>query len=280
MMDDRTNQNQIKAYEDVSFLKQDICRPIRLQLELLKPEVIMQEENILSTIVVMGSARQPSPEVAATMVKEAEQTLADDPRSPELQQALTLARRLQKQSRYYSMAREFAAIASREGQKKGKGHYVVMTGGGGGIMEAGNLGATDVNGKSIGLNISLPFEQVANPYITKKLSFIFHYFSIRKMHFLMRARALVAFPGGYGTMDEVFEALTLIQTKKIPPFPIILFGSEFWQKIIDWDGFLEWGMICPEDLKLFSICDNAEDGWQCVRRYWHENGKGTHRNIS
>ncbi len=266
----RPNYEQQKAYEDVDFLKQDVCRPIRLQLELLKPETAMQEQNIQSTIVLMGSARQTSPEEAETELRAAEQAAEEEPESQEKQRRLRLARRMREQSKYYAMAREFAAIASREGRRRGDGHYVVMTGGGGGIMEAGNRGAADVDAKSIGLNISLPFEQVANPYSSKELSFIFHYFSIRKMHFLMRARTLAAFPGGFGTMDEVFETLTLIQTGKTKRFPVVLFGSEFWNSVIDWDKFVEWGMICPEDLDLFHICDNAQDGWKCITEFWEE----------
>lgn len=270
MPDERLNKNQLKAYEDVNFLKQDVCRPIRLQLELLKPEVTMQEQKIISTIVVMGSARQPAPDTAAEQVREAEAAAASEPDSKEHQAKLKTARQMQKQSRYYTMARTFSALASREGQAKGNGQYVVMTGGGGGIMEAGNRGAADVGGKSIGLNISLPFEQMANPYITPELNFIFHYFSIRKMHFLMRACALAAFPGGFGTLDEVFETLTLIQTEKIKRFPIVLFGREFWEQVVDWEKLVDWGMICPQDLKLFKICDSAEEGWECIHQYWKE----------
>ncbi len=273
MSEKRTGKDQLKAYEDVDFLKQDVCRPIRLQLELLKPETAMQQANIQSTIVLMGSARQSSPEAAEAELQAAEQAAAAEPGSQETARRLRLARRMRSQSKYYAMAREFAAIASREGQHKGNGHYVVMTGGGGGIMEAGNRGAADVGSKSIGLNISLPFEQAPNPYISDGLSFIFHYFSIRKMHFLMRARALVSFPGGFGTLDEVFETLTLIQTKKAERFPVILFGREFWERVIDWDKLVEWGMICPEDLDLFRICDTAREGWECIRRFWQENGE-------
>ncbi len=279
MIEGTSNKDQLKAYEDVDFLKQDVCRPIRLQLELLKPEVTMQRENVRSTIVVMGSARQTSEEQANQDLEAAERALVENPGCDELRERLRLAERMRRQSGYYAMAREFAALASREGRLKGEGHYVVVTGGGGGIMEAGNRGAHDVGAKSVGLNISLPFEQVANPYITDELNFIFHYFSIRKMHFLMRARALAAFPGGFGTMDEVFETLTLIQTKKVPRFPIVLFGHEFWDEIIDWAMFREWGMICPEDLDLFRICESAEEGWECICEYWQVHEPTTQCNV-
>lgn len=267
-MANKNNNKNLKAYEDIDFLKQDVCRPVRLQLELLKPDVIMEREKIISTIVIMGSARQPSPEEAKQRKSEAEAEVAANPGSEDAKRNLRFARQIEDQSRYYTMAREFAALVSREARKRGNGHYVVTTGGGGGIMEAGNRGAADEKAKSIGLNISLPFEQIPNPYITDELSFIFHYFSIRKMHFMMRASALVAFPGGFGTMDEVFETLTLIQTKKIQPFPVILFGQSFWEEIVNWEKFKEWEVINPEDLDLFKICDSAEEGWNHIRHFW------------
>ncbi len=279
MVEATSNNKPLKAYEDVDFLKQDVCRPVRLQLELLKPDVAMQRENVLSTIVLMGSARQPSPEAAEAMVAEAEAAVAANPDSEEVKARLRLARQMERQSEYYTLARDFAALASREGRKKGEGHYIVMTGGGGGIMEAGNRGAADESRQSVGLNISLPFEQVPNRYITPELNFEFHYFSIRKMHFLMRARALAAFPGGYGTLDEVFEALTLIQTRKIPDFPIVLFGREFWQGMVNWEMLRDWGMICPGDLDLFKICDTAEEGWRCIVEYWDSHGSEPQRNV-
>ena len=258
----------LKAYEDVAFLKSEHCRAVRLQLEMLKPEVVMSAEGVRSTIVIFGSARLPSPEKAAREVARAERELASHPDSESLRAALDWARAMQEQSRYYTVAREFAALISRHGQTCDACDYVVVTGGGGGIMEAGNRGAADVSAKSVGLNISLPFEQEPNPYITPGLCFQFHYFSIRKMHFLLRAKALCAFPGGFGTMDELFETLTLIQTGKIPRIPVLLYGREFWEELINWDVFVRRGLISPEDLELFSYCETAEEGWQAIRTFY------------
>lgn len=261
--------SMLKAYEDVEFLKTDACRAIRLELEFLRPDLAMFEQQVISTIVVFGSARIPSPELAEKALAEAEKADAVSPHDAAAQNSLKRARAMLSQSHYYTVAREFAAIASREGQEDGPLHFVVITGGGGGIMEAGNRGAADVGAKSIGLNISLPFEQHPNPYITPGLGFEFHYFSIRKMHFLKRAKALCAFPGGFGTMDEVFEALTLVQTKKIPPMPIVLFGREYWDRIIAWQEFVDRGLISPEDLKLFHICETASEGWEHICAFYN-----------
>lgn len=258
----------LKAYEDVAFLKRDECRPVRLQLELLKPEVIMAENDIHSTIVLFGSARTPDPDTAREALAVAEKALAETPEDPVRRTGLKRAQEALRQSHYYQLARDFAAMVSSRCQIEGKRDYVVITGGGGGIMEAGNRGAADVGAKSIGLNISLPFEQHANPYITPDLSFHFHYFSIRKMHFLLRAKALCAFPGGFGTMDELFETLTLIQTRKIQRIPVILFGREFWETVINWQGFVERGLICPEDLAMFSYCETAEAAWEIIDEFW------------
>jgi len=261
---------QLKAYEDVEFLRSDVCRAVRLQLEFLKPDAAMDRLGVRSTIVLFGSARIPCPATASLRLAEAEEALRESPADPDRQEAVRLARALQEQSHYYDTAREFAALASRHCQCAACRELVVVTGGGGGIMEAGNRGAHDVGAVSIGLNISLPFEQAPNPYITPELSFQLHYFSIRKMHFLKRARALCAFPGGFGTMDELFETLTLIQTGKIPRIPVVLFGREFWQDIVNWDAFVRRGLISPHDVELFHLSDRALDGWNHIRRFYGE----------
>ncbi len=264
---------QIKAYEDIDFLKSDVCRPVRLQLELLKPDVVMSEHNIRSTIVLFGSARTRAPEAAAARLTDAEAALELEPDSAQRQQDVRIAKRMVADSRYYEVARNFAKLVSSRCQIQERCEYVVVTGGGGGIMEAGNRGASDVGAKSIGLNISLPFEQKANPYIPSELCFNFHYFSIRKMHFLLRAKAMCAFPGGFGTMDELFETLTLIQTGKIRRIPVILFGREFWEGLVNWDALVERGLVSPEDLDIFTYCETAEQAWDVIEQFWRgENG--------
>lgn len=260
----------LKAYEDVEFLKRDVSRSLRLQLEFLKPDTVMQDHKVRSTIVVFGSARVPDPEPAPQVVAAAEEKLAGDPNNPVLQQALLRAKALQGMSRYYQVARDFAALVSSTCQSFERCDFVIMTGGGGGIMEAGNRGAHDVGAKSVGLNISLPFEQYPNPYITPELVFQFHYFSIRKMHFLMRAKALCAFPGGYGTMDELFECLTLIQTRKIKPMPVVLFGREFWEKFLNWQYLADSGLIGPDDLSIFRYAETAQEGWGHICEFWRQ----------
>jgi hypothetical protein len=264
----------IKAYEDVAFLKSDACRPVRLQLELLKPEVVMQQEGIRSTIVLFGSARIPAPEDVPALLATAEKAAADAPESAAAAAQLQRVRRLVDLSRYYTVAREFAALVSRESQTRKDCDFVIITGGGGGIMEAGNRGAADVQAKSVGLNISLPFEQQANPYIPPELVFHFHYFSIRKMHFLLRARALCAFPGGFGTADELFETLTLVQTRKIAPMPIVLFGRAFWERLINWQMLADLGLISPEDLEILHFSEDAHEAWAYIREFWRrQSGK-------
>lgn len=260
----------LKAYEDIEFLRSDVCRAVRLQVEFLKPDTTMERFGVRSTMVVFGSARIPSPPEAARRLAEAERAFRENPRDPARREALRVIRALHRQSHYYEMARELAALASQHCQRSACREFVVITGGGGGIMEAANRGAYDAGAVSIGVNISLPFEQQANPYITPELSFQLHYFSIRKMHFLKRARALCAFPGGFGTMDELFEALTLIQTRKIPRIPVVLFGSEFWREIINWKAFVRRGLISPDDLGLFHVADTARDGWDHIRKFYGE----------
>ena len=238
--------NPPKAYENIAFLNSAYCRPIRLQLEYLHPEVTMREEGINSTIVLFGSARIPSPETAKKC------------KNPKLADLVS----------FYEEARKLAKLISSTCQTNHICEYVVVTGGGGGIMEAGNRGAHDADCKSISLNITLPFEQEANPYVTPGLNFEFRYFHMRKMHFLSRAKAICIFPGGFGTFDELFEALTLIQTGKIDTMPVILFGTKHWKRLIDWDYLAECGVISPKDLDLLTFCDTAEDAWKTITDFY------------
>jgi uncharacterized protein (TIGR00730 family) len=240
------------AFTDVDFLLREELRPIRLQLELLKPELVQNEHGVESTIVFFGSAR-----VVATEVAERELAAA---RAAGDARLLKAAQTRLAMSRYYEEARRFAAIVTRRSASLDKPIYVV-TGGGPGIMEAGNRGAFEVGGKSVGLNIVLSHEQVPNRYITPELCFQFHYFALRKMHFLMRAIALVCFPGGFGTLDELFEVLTLVQTGKSRMRPILLFGREFWTRLIDFDLLIDTAMIAPDDIHLFHFVETAEEAW-------------------
>jgi hypothetical protein len=264
------------AYRDEKFMASDFARPARLQMELLKTEVGMREHNIRSTIVVFGGTRVVEPSEATKLVRKAEAILKRDPGDKIKRRDLRIAKTVLEKSAFYDEAREFARLVSSECQLRAGHEYVIVTGGGPGVMEAANRGAFDANAQSIGLNITLPMEQEPNPYITPELCFQFHYFAIRKMHFLLRAKALLAFPGGYGTLDELFEALTLVQTKKVRPLPIILFGEKFWKKLINFDYLVEHGTIAPEDVELFVYADKAIDAWNYVK-YFHatadENGR-------
>jgi uncharacterized protein (TIGR00730 family) len=254
------------AYQDEEFLLRDELRPVRLQLELLKPELIQQEQNIESTIVVFGSARMSDPERAKQGFDSIQSEVEKNPADPVLTKRLERARRALKNSKYYGEARKLARLISSACQCGERLTHVIATGGGSGIMEAANRGAHDAKAKSIGFNIVLPFEQAPNPFMTPDLSFQFHYFAVRKMHFLLRATALVVFPGGFGTMDELFETLTLVQTHKIRPIPILLFGKEFWERAVDFDVFVEEGTIFPEDLQLFQYVEKAEEAWEIIRK--------------
>lgn len=252
------------AFKDPELLERDELRSVRLQLELLKPALAMEDENIESTIVVFGSARTLPPDVAEAQLIEARAALAGRPDDPEANRALRIAVKKLEQSAYYQCARDFARLVSTRCQIGHECNHVVITGGGPGIMEAGNRGAYDVGAKSIGLNIELPFEQAPNPYITPELCFNFHYFAIRKMHFLMRAQALVAFPGGFGTLDELFESLTLIQTHTVAPIPVILVGRTFWDRIVDFDALVDEGVISPKDLDLIHFAETPEEIWDYI----------------
>jgi uncharacterized protein (TIGR00730 family) len=243
------------AFTDTEFMLRDELRPVRMQLELLKPQMVQTEQGIDSTIVLYGSARIPSPELAGRELAAA--------RASGDEQTLRIAEMRLHMSRYYDEARRFAAIVTTESRHLERPVYIV-TGGGPGIMEAGNRGAFEVGGKSVGLNIALPHEQAPNPYITPELCFQFHYFGLRKMHFLMRSIALVCFPGGFGTLDELFETLALTQTGKSRRRPILLFGRDFWSRLIDFDLLVETGMIAAQDVELFSFVETAEEAWSVL----------------
>ena len=247
------------AFTDSAFLLRDELRPVRMQLELLKPELVQREQGIESTIVIFGSARILPPEAAAARLEEV--------RASGDAAALRRAETQVLMSRYYDEARRFADIVTRQSATLETPIYVV-TGGGPGIMEAGNRGAFEAGGKSIGLNIVLPHEQAPNPYITPELCFQFHYFALRKMHFVMRSIALVCFPGGFGTLDELFETLTLIQTGKSRRRPILMFGRDFWTRLIDFDVLIETGMISAGDVNLFRFVETAEEAWSCLASHY------------
>lgn len=257
------------AVDDRDFLESDACRGIRLQLEYLKPEEAMREKRVVSTVVIFGSARICSEADALKALDEARQKLAESPDDPAARKELKHAEQMLANSKYYAMAREFAGIVTTYDQNSSDGYQlVVITGGGPGIMEAGNRGASEMGGLTIGLNIRLPFEQHHNPYITEDLNFQFHYFAMRKMHFMKRAAALACFPGGFGTMDELFEALTLVQTGIVPRIPILLFGASWWKDLVNWQKFVDEGVISPEDLDLLTFCDSAWEGWSAVKKFY------------
>ncbi|TDL78421.1 TIGR00730 family Rossman fold protein [Palleronia sediminis] len=240
------------AFADDDFLCREELRPVRLQLELLKPEMALAEEGITSTVVLFGGARIPAP---ASRDEARTETLSD-------------------LSRYYDEARRFARLMTERSLESDGRRHVIVTGGGPGVMEAGNRGAHEAGGRSIGLNIVLPHEQAPNAYVTPGLCFNFHYFAIRKMHFLMRARALCVFPGGFGTLDELFEALTLIQTGRMERIPVLLFGRAFWERIVNFEALAEAGTISPDDLELFAFVETAEEALETIDT-WPHRGKRT-----
>jgi uncharacterized protein (TIGR00730 family) len=254
----------VPADRDLDFLQREELRPFRLGLELLKPELIQKEQGIQSTIVVFGSARLQEPAKARESLRLAEEAAAAAPADPARARLVSLARRHLDLSKYYDIAREFGRLVSATCQTDGRCDYVIVTGGGPGIMEAANRGAADAMGKSIGLNITLPHEQRPNAYITPALCFQFRYFALRKMHFLIRAKALVAFPGGFGTMDELFETLTLLQTGKATGLSVILIGRSFWERLINWQMLVDDGLISTRDLDLFHFAETAQQAWDLI----------------
>ncbi len=239
------------AFQDEEFLLREDLRPVRFQLELLKPELLLDEAKIASTLVIYGSARIP------------------EPGTPSAHADAGIARNLEQLSPYYEEARQLARLASQAPRDAlGWRQFVVCSGGGPSIMEAANRGAHDEDAETIGLNIVLPHEQLPNPYVTPELSFQFHYFALRKMHFLLRARAVAVFPGGFGTLDELFELLTLIQTGKIKPMPVLLFGQEFWEDVIDFEALVRRGVIAGRDLGIFRYVEGAEQAWDIIRAFY------------
>ncbi len=258
------------AFYDNDFMARDELRPVRLQLELLKPEILQQDFNIHSTVVIFGGTRIKDEASARESLTKAEQKLLANPEDSLLQRKVRIATRVLDKSHYYEDARKLAHMITRESQVNecGPCEMVVVTGGGPGLMEAANRGAYEAGGKSIGLNIVLPHEQAPNPYVTPELSFQFHYFAVRKMHFMMRAKALVAFPGGFGTLDELFETLTLIQTGKMAPVPILLFGRDYWERIIDFEAIVDEGTIDIDDLNLFSFVESADEAWAYIKAFY------------
>jgi hypothetical protein len=249
------------AFADPEFLLRRETRGIRFQLEMLKPDLDQQEQGIENTIVVFGSARFSAPEEAQRIMEQARK---DNDAS-----AIALAERHLRNARYYDLARQFGRIvATHSATLPVRDRMYICTGGGPGIMEAANRGASEVGALTVGLNIALPHEQAGNPYLTPSLSFKFHYFALRKMHFMMRAKAMVAFPGGFGTLDELFEVITLVQTRKANPIPIILFGSEYWKRLLNLDVLVEEGAISPEDLKLFQFHDDPQQTWDAIEAFY------------
>ena len=261
-----SSSNYQLAHEDRELLNSDEMRGVRMLLEINKPEKILEEQNILSTIIVFGGASLTDKSSIDHRIELAKNSLTKDPSSSNLKRELTRLKNLQSISHYYDSAREFAKIVSRENQKEHCNSHVIVTGGGPGIMEAANRGAFDADCKSIGLNISLPNEQHPNAYITPGLCFKFNYFALRKFHFVMRSVAAVFFPGGFGTFDELFELLTLRQTGMKTEIPIILFGRDYWSKVINFQFLSDHGLISDEHMNLFQYADSASEAWDIIKQ--------------
>jgi uncharacterized protein (TIGR00730 family) len=255
--------------EDSEFLARDELRPVRMQLELLKPEIFFTEQGINSTIVVFGGTQVVEKHRAESRLRRAEKAHQAFPENTSLAREVEIAKRVLAKSHFYDKAREFASIVASEANGGENHRYVIVTGGGPGIMEAANRGAYEAGAQSIGLNITLPSEQRPNPYITPGLCFQFHYFALRKMHFLLRARALVIFPGGFGTLDELFDALTLRQTQRMQEIPIILFGRDYWDQVINFRFLADEGTVDDKHLKLISYTDSPREAWDLIRQF-HE----------
>jgi hypothetical protein len=261
------------ADADPAFLQRADMRGERLQLDYSKAELLLAAAGIEHTIVVFGSTRISEPARAARALAAARAAAAAAPADAELARCAALAARIAAKSRYYDMAREFGTLVARCNRDPQHCHTVVMTGGGPGIMEAANRGAFDAGMANVGLNINLPHEQHPNPYVTPGLCFRFHYFAMRKLHFMHRARALVAFPGGYGTLDELFETLTLVQTRKMPPVPVVLVGREWWQRVFDAQFLVSEGVIDAADAELFVYAETAVEAWEHILRWYRERGQ-------
>lgn len=257
---------------DLALLQREELRGARLQLEFLKPDLIFEENGVLATIVVFGGTRIIEPAKAKRRLAEIRRLLKLNPQDKALRQQLAVAKRLLAKSHYYEVAREFGRLVGQAGAGICDNRLVIITGGGPGLMEAANRGAYEVGAKSAGLNISLPQEQVPNPYITPELCFQFRYFGLRKMHFMMRAKAFVAFPGGYGTLDELFEALCLIQTGKIKPLPVVLVGEKYWRKVFNADYLVAEGTIAPQDKDLFYFAETAQETWNYILKWYEKKG--------
>ena len=261
-----------QADQDISFLNLDETRGVRLQIDYQKPEFLLEQHGIQHTIVVFGSTRIHEPAANQRKVAALRQQLAADPDNTKLQRCLAVAERVEAKSHFYEVAQELGRLVSKDSHTAADGQLVIMTGGGPGMMEAANRGAYDTGTKTIGLNINLPHEQYPNPYITPDLCFRFHYFALRKLHFLLRTRALVVFPGGYGTFDELFETLTLVQTRKIKPIPIVLVGENYWRQAFNVDFLVDEGVIDEEDRELFWYAETAEDIWHGILQWHKANG--------
>ncbi len=253
-----------RAYEDVELLNRPPLRSVRVQLELLKPDLYLLAKNINETIVCFGSARVRPEKEAKARLAQAKKELAKKPHNKKLQEAVHAAEGLLSLSKYYDMGRELGKLIVTKSKKR----FAVVTGGGPGLMEAANRGAYENGGVSIGMNITLPHEQEPNPYITPNMAFLFHYFSIRKMHLVMRSKAVVILPGGFGTFDEMFEILTLVQTGKKERIPIILVGKEFWSKVINTQALADYGVINPDDTKVFQLVDSAREAWDIIAKFY------------
>jgi uncharacterized protein (TIGR00730 family) len=269
-----------RADQDVDFLERDEAHGLRLHLDYLKPELLLEEQGVRHTIVVFGSTRITEPATAQRHVVQLEQELQAQPDDAAVQRKLKVARRILEKSHYYSVAQDFGRLVGESGEGSLDSRLVVMTGGGPGIMEAANRGAFEAGAKTIGLNIDLPHEQFPNPYISPALCFRFRYFALRKMHFLQRAKALVAFPGGFGTMDELFETLTLIQTRTIKPVPIVLIGRKYWERAVDFDFLLDEGVIDSEDRESFWFAETAGEAWQGILDWYEKFGEPLLSSVS
>jgi uncharacterized protein (TIGR00730 family) len=258
-----------EADSDTDFLATDDARGPRLELDYLKAELLLRRHGVTDAIVVFGSTRLVEPKAAQARLAKARAVAAARPDDPEAKQRARVAERLAEKARFYDIAREFGRIVGAAGATPGGGRLAVVTGGGPGIMEAANRGAFDAGAKTVGFNIALPRNQFPNPYLTPELCFRFHYFAMRKLHFMLRARALVAFPGGFGTLDELFETLTLAQTRVLKPLPIVLVGEAYWRRVFDVDFLVDEGVIAPEDRTLFWYAETARDIWDGILR-WRE----------